>query len=137
VRITYVPDKSKADGRVPPPSAAPVASVQASSPIVCNFPVSVGDPITATGALASSSNLSTFGLLLGLAKTEAPAGSTVEVLLTGRIENDGWLWGAGDAIFLGDTALSTAVPSTGYLQQVGIADGVNSLIVSIRPPIKL
>jgi hypothetical protein len=148
MRIHRVPDPTKADGKpvligsVPGPQGPPGVSDFVSvdlhqspnSPFSAVYP---GDPVTIDGQHANSNDLSTFGKLIGLALSQVDEGGKLTALLTGRVEDASWNWTKGDVVFLFGSGLSTSIPTNGYVQQVGIADGPKVLIVAVHPPIKL
>ena len=135
--IVRVPNPAKADGK--PTVLSTSFSVQVSHAVVITAKVSIQrfDPMTVDGYKASSSDPSTFGKMVGIALDGASPAQPVPVLVSGRIENNGWAWVEGDLIFLSGAALNSSAPSVGYIQQVGKADTSSSIILAITSPIQL
>jgi hypothetical protein len=138
--VARIPNPAKADGKpavlATSAGAAAIEIVQ-SVAITVHQATNIFDPVTVDGRLADSSRALTFNKLIGVALNAAIDNGTVNVLVSGRIQNDGWAWTEGDLIFLNGTSLATVPPTSGYVQQVGAASSPVSIIVRAGPPIML
>jgi hypothetical protein len=75
---------------------------------------------------------------LGMTRGAAVDGASVEVQRTGTITFGGWGFTPGETVFLAANGLLTQVaPQAGFIQQIGYAEDVTTLFLSIEPPIFL
>lgn len=91
--------------------------------------------VTITGARADSANLGHFGKVVGVAANDILGGFSGKIELSGFIENPAWTWTPGSEVYLNGTGLSHTAPSTGFVQQIGIAKSATVLFVDIKEPI--
>ena len=74
---------------------------------------------------------------IGITQTAAAAGGAVTVVANGRMTDANWDWTPGRPVFLGSNgALTQTAPTTGFVQQLGVADSAISMIVGIQKAIK-
>lgn len=126
-----------ASSPVPSPAAAPTeASDEVESIVVTeNTPAFVA--VTALGDRADSANVAHFGKVIGLTVESISGGFSGRIELSGFVMNDAWTWTAGAEVYLNGTGLSMTAPSTGFVQQIGIAKGPTVLYVDIQEPVLL
>lgn len=93
---------------------------------------------TATGVdYADSSNSSDQGKVVGITASAFAAGDLVKVYTAGEIIESTWTWTPGP-VYLGTNGLLTqTVPTSGFVQQVGVAHEPTKLVVQILSSIKL
>ena len=139
MEITYVPNPQAADGRPVASFTAPayVAAGGLTAHVTLQESVGPYAPVTVTGFLANSGNMSTFGKLLGLTATGGQTGDTILVYAQGEITAPGWAWQPGSILYLSGTQLSAQIPSVGYVQQVGVARDATTVEVHPMPPIQI
>lgn len=88
-------------------------------------------------ALASASDPSHFGAVVGISTGAAAAGALCTYVAAGPITEPSWSWSPGPVLLGPDGLLTQQEPMTGFLQQVGLSDAPTRLIVGILPPIKI
>lgn len=87
--------------------------------------------------LASSSDVTQAGSVLGVSLTAADEGGSLNVRIIGEIEEPSWSWAPGP-VFLGLAgSLVQTPPSSGFIQQIGTAKSATILVVSLSTPIVL
>ncbi len=119
-----------------PSAFAPSAAVEVS--IVATENLSAFGPVTSQGKKADSANPSaSFGRVIGLATTAITSGFSGQVIEAGEITNPAWAWTIGDPIFLSGTGLSSTPPVTGFVQQIGTAKGLATMVVDLSDPVLL
>lgn len=85
----------------------------------------------------SSDDVAQMGMAIAITTGSALADATVNLRAYGEIAEPSWAWVAGP-VFLGvNGVLTQTVPSTGYVQRIGIALSSTKMQVAIAPPIKL
>jgi hypothetical protein len=139
MEVTYVPNPQKADGRpvVFTTALMPTEVLRVFTPVKLNANVNGYDPVTVTGILADSNNPATFGRLLGVTETGGSAGTTIFVYVSGHIYNPDWNWTPGGVIFLFGTSLAQQMPTSGYLQQIGMSITPKTIEIRIHQAIQL
>lgn len=104
-----------------------------------------GDDVSAHRALAfDSSSLVIHAqpgggryVFAGISTASAVAGTRVETIVSGPLEDATWGWVAGSPIFVTSNGVLTQIePTTGIRHQVGVALSDKSMIVSPQPPSK-
>jgi hypothetical protein len=95
------------------------------------------DVVTGDGKKADSGNLLHRNKLVGLATQNILSGFSGEVQCGGSLQNPAWTWVVGDRIYLNGTTLSTTAPDSGFLTQVGVAVGSDTINIEIQPSILL
>jgi hypothetical protein len=95
------------------------------------------DVVTGDGKKADSGNLLHRNKLVGLATQNILSGFSGEVQCGGSLQNPAWTWTTGDRIYLNGTTLSTTAPDSGFLTQVGVAVGSDTINIEIQPSILL
>ncbi|MBB2959845.1 hypothetical protein [Methylobacterium sp. R2-1] len=88
-------------------------------------------------ALASASDPSHFGALVGISTGAAAAGALCTYVAAGPVTEPSWSWSPGPVLLGPDGLLTQQEPTSGFLQQVGLSDAPTRLIVGILPPIKI
>lgn len=87
---------------------------------------------------ASSSNLDHVSSVIGITNAAVTTGGTVEVVTSGSITEPSWNWTPGEPVFLSSNGtLSHAVPSIGFILQMGVASSATSISMLMRQPIIL
>lgn len=82
-------------------------------------------------------NSSTLFVILGITTGSADAGSQIEIAVEGEIDEPTWNWTPGP-VYVGVNGLLTQVaPSTGVVQQIGVALASTKILIRIGPAIKL
>jgi hypothetical protein len=119
----------------PGESGAAGAGAEISLVAASSFPAF--SAVTSAGALANSSNLAHYGKVVGLNALAATLGFVVAVRQIGELTNGAWSWSIGDVIFLNGTTLSKVPPSTGFVQQLGVARSATTIVIEMYPPILL
>lgn len=73
---------------------------------------------------------STKALCVGIALAGASVDALCEIIFHGPVTNTGWLWTAGDPIYLDDSdgGLTQSIPGSGILMRVGSAIGTTTLL---------
>jgi len=135
-----VPNPQKADGKpvvfeAPPQTAYIPTGVVAT--VTLTEPLQQSDPVAVSGSRTNSADMATFGQFLGLAVSGGNAGSKIEVYVTASVSSSRWAWAVGSPIFLNGFGLSESPPTTGYLQQIGVASGPETIQVRSMQPIQL
>jgi hypothetical protein len=88
-------------------------------------------------SLVSSANPADIGLAIAITTGAASADAVANLRAYGEITEPSWSWTPGP-VFLGvNGVLTQTAPTTGYVQQIGVALSSTKLMVNIRPPIRL
>ena len=88
-------------------------------------------------AYVSSGTPTDIGLAIAITTGAAAADATATLRAYGEISEPSWAWTPGP-VFLGvNGVLTQTVPTSGYVQQIGVALSSTKLMVDIRPPIRL
>lgn len=121
--------------------------IKSSIPINTSFIVGVGGlqafKLVYLSALntvltADSSNQTHFNKVIGFADKTYSENDNIIPITDGEIINSAWNLTVGSTYFLGSGGDITKIaPSTGFIQQVGIAKNITTLIIKIGTPIKL
>jgi len=91
-----------------------------------------------TALAASNANPTHMGRVVGMAVEAINEGETGLVRRIGRIENESWNLTPGIPYFLGEGGeIINFVPSSGFIQYIGVAESVHVLALSLGIPIKL
>jgi hypothetical protein len=78
------------------------------------------------------------GAAIGITKTAAITGSTVEYLIAGPMSDAGWAWTPGRPVFCGaNGVLTQTAPATAFVQPVAVAETETTIIVQIQPSVNL
>lgn len=86
--------------------------------------------------VASSDEPDDAGRLCGVAVTAASSGNSVDVRIFGELTDSGWSWSPGP-VYLGlNGALTQSVPTSGFIAQIGVALDSDSILISIKQPIR-
>lgn len=90
------------------------------------------------GVVYASNNAPTaIGRAIGLAWNSANTGDTVQVIVSGEVDEPSWNWTPGE-VYLGvNGTLTQTAPSTGFVQVIGVALTATRLSVGIQLPILL
>lgn len=84
---------------------------------------------------ADSADTSHINRVIGMTKSAWSLGDLVEVFNGGEIIEPSWSWNVG-AVYLGSNGLLTQIPpTTGFIQQIGVALSATKLLISIQQPI--
>lgn len=87
-----------------------------------------------SGALPASSALaSDAGKVIGITTGAASSGALASVQSSGEIEEPSWSWLPGPVYFTSSGTLTQTAPTTGFVQQIGIAISPTTLMVLIGP----
>jgi hypothetical protein len=82
-----------------------------------------------------SSNTATSSPLLGIAITGAADGESVDVKLSGDLENADWTWTPHELIFVGPAGLTQAPLEAGFLAPIAVATSATSLRIDLHTPL--
>lgn len=98
--------------------------------------------VMATGANTVAKNDPTdtanYDLCVGVAKTSALTGETVQVVTSGEVDQAGWGLTPAAIYFAGPNGtITTSPPVSGLLQRVGVAKDPDTLILDLDDPIEL
>lgn len=94
--------------------------------------------ITPTGCdYADSSNISDLGKVIGMTDSAFSANTNVKIFTQKEITEPSWAWTLGPVYLSTNGLLTQIIPTTGFIQQVGIALSSTKLLLSLQPPIKL
>ena len=93
--------------------------------------------ITSGGNIADSTFIAHRGRVVGITLEAIASGFSGLVAKEGKVENPAWSWATGDILYLNGTALSTAAPSSGFSQAIGVAKNATTVIVRLGIPILL
>lgn len=86
---------------------------------------------------ADSGNPAHVGKLLGMTAGAAADGAPVTIIQVGEIVEPSWNWNPGP-VYLGISGVPTQTrPSSGFLQEIGVATGATRLVMDLKMPIKL
>lgn len=105
--------------------------------VVAGDTIAQFDPSTITGRLADSSNTAYYGKVIGIAKTGMAIGFASSIVVAGLVTNAAWSWTPGATIFLNGASLSQTAPSTGFIQEMGIAKSSDTMYVDLSVPVLL
>lgn len=103
--------------------------------ITASEPIAIGDPVTITGYVGDSSDVTHAGKIAGIAITTAEPGFSAKVATEGEVTNSAWNWTAGDIIYLNGKALSVTPPAAGFLQEIGEAKNNHVIYVNVQSSI--
>lgn len=88
--------------------------------------------VTFDGRYADPTDNTTIGIV-GITLT---AGTTVNARFSGSMQDGGWSWTAGEAIYCGANGILThTAPATGWTRRVAEAISATEIIVNIHQPI--
>ena len=91
-----------------------------------------------TALSADCSNITHFRKILGITTETKREGEQIQVKTIGKIVNTSWNLTPGNAYYVGHGGDITDTPPTvGFIQQVGMAKNINTLIIKLGLPIKL
>ena len=86
---------------------------------------------------ASNQNPTHMGRVIGMTVEAIAKGNEGLVRRIGRIENESWNLTPGTPYFLGEGGeIIATVPTTGFIQYVGVAESVTVLALSLGIPVK-
>lgn len=86
---------------------------------------------------ADSSDTAQAGKFLGISLNAATPGDPLDIRISGEITEPGWAWALG-CVYVGAAGhLTQTMPTTGYLQAVGVALTPTKLLVHPLQPILL
>lgn len=88
-------------------------------------------------AVASSSDMTHFGAVVGVTLGFAAAGTPCAYVAAGPVVEPSWSWAPGPVLLGTDGTLTQREPSAGFVQQIGVSDAPTRLIVGIEPPFSL
>ena len=81
---------------------------------------------------ADSSNLATSNVV-GVTKTSASIGASIDVVTYGALNDALWSWTVGQLVYVGAAgALTQTPPTTGYVCQVGIAVKTTQVNINLQ-----
>lgn len=84
---------------------------------------------------ADSRYISDVNTVIGITESAYTIGDLVQIRLSGEITEPSWSFNIGP-VYLGNNGLLTqVVPNVGFIQQVGIATGTNTILINIKQPI--
>lgn len=74
------------------------------------------------------------GLVRGITTGAANDGDTARVQVYGPMREPSWTWTPGLPIFVGSAgALTQTVPTSGWLQQIAVADSTTQIFIDPQP----
>lgn len=86
---------------------------------------------------ADSTNIEDIGKILGVTFTSSDINTNAQVRIFSEIVENSWSFVLGP-VYLGVNGyLTQTIPTTGFVQQIGIATAQNTLVIQIQPPIQL
>jgi hypothetical protein len=89
-----------------------------------------GDPVYPSGnKLYKASNLDNFGVI-GIVREDTLAGFAASAVSCGEVDLAGL--NSGSKYYLGDGEITTTVPTSGYIQEIGRAVTSSKLLVDIK-----
>ena len=81
---------------------------------------------------ASHDNPAHLGRVVGITVASAEAGTWVKSRVSGMLSFDGWNWSPGRPVYVGVSGgLTQTPPTTGFVQQIGVAAGADALLVGL------
>jgi len=90
-----------------------------------------------TALAASNANPTHMGRVVGMTIETINEGETGIVRRIGRIENESWHLTPGAPYFLGEGGeIVSIIPTTGFIQYVGVAESAQVLALSLGIPVK-
>jgi hypothetical protein len=82
--------------------------------------------------VGDSSDTTHIQKVVGLATTSAVLDDTIEVQSTGKMTNAGWSWTPGAKLYYTSSGtLTETVPSTGFIQQVAVAETATTITINL------
>jgi hypothetical protein len=82
--------------------------------------------------VADSSDTNHIQKVVGLATTSAVLDDSIDVQSTGKMTNAGWSWTPGAKLyFTSSGTLTETVPSTGFIQQVAVAETATTITINL------
>lgn len=112
--------------------------------MVCTAASAIGGgrvlAVNATGELAYAdpADITTLSGLLGLSLNAATAGGDVAILVSGSATDSGWLWTAGQPLYIGSAGVLVQSPAPGtYVVRVGVAISTTEILFNLSTPIAL
>lgn len=122
----------------PGPAGEAVSTTQLKAAETISGYTAVAIDATGKAEVASSSDSSQEGSVVGIATGGAQAGANVTVQYAGPLTYNGWSFDVTKAVFLGPGGLATQTPpTTGFLQQIGIPLSATTLLVRMGPAITM
>lgn len=89
-------------------------------------------------AAASNTEASHRGKVRGITTGAVASGGKARIQVFGPMEESGWNWTPGKPIFVGvGGALTQTPPTTGWLQQIAVADSSTVIFIDPQLPIDL
>jgi hypothetical protein len=86
---------------------------------------------------ADPGNPAHVGQVVGMSNAAAADGTAVTVIQVGEIVEPSWAWSPGP-VYLGAVGVPTQTrPTTGFLQEIGVATGPTRLVMDLKMPIQL
>ena len=105
-------------------------------PIVAAESIPAFSPVKINGLIANSATPADNGRLAGIASTSIVSGFTGNVRKDGLLVTSLTLTPNLD-VFVNGTSLSNTPPTSGWVQKVGLAKSVNTILIEIGPAILL
>lgn len=94
--------------------------------------------VTPTGCdYADSSNLSDFGKVIGITDSAFSGGASVTIFSQKLITEPSWNFALGPVFLSTNGTLTQVAPTSGFIQQVGVALSPTELLINLYPPIKV
>jgi hypothetical protein len=84
---------------------------------------------------ANSSDTTQAGTVLGVSLAAAAAGASLTYKIEGLVTEPSWNFGPGPVYLASDASLTQAVPSSGFVQQIGVVQSPTQVSIQIQPPI--
>ena len=95
------------------------------------------DIVTSDGYIADSTITSNRRKIVGIATEAFTIGNFGDVQTIGEIQNPSWVFTIGVPLFLNGTSLTQYPPTSGFIQRIGMAIGVNTLDINFGPSVLL
>ena len=93
---------------------------------------------TATGCdYADSSNLAHLGKVIGMTNAATSAGNSVKIWPAGKITEPSFNFALGPVYLSTNGLLTQTPPTTGFIQQIGVALSQTTILVQILNPIEV
>lgn len=87
---------------------------------------------------ADKDNLDHFGRVRGISANAAAKDATVRIQVFGPMAEPSFTFTPGQPIFVGtDGHLTQTAPTSGWLQQVAVAETATRIFIDLQPPIRL
>lgn len=91
-----------------------------------------------TAMTATSSNITHCNRVIGISTQDGLEGQQIKVKYNGEINNPLWNLTPGTNYYLGPGGnIVDTAPSSGFIQQIGIAKNATTLVIKLGTPIKL